>query len=143
MSEQILNMSGRVRSGFEHLHLFRPVFHLPLPALLPIAETFLRRTSSFVYLDATGRGVPLRATLGVEQGDVLGPLLFAMAFRAPLERLRRRLVDLFSIVRSSFQLKSNWNNKKSNDSLDLGIIAYEPRFEPRFESPTPPIRLGL
>ena len=64
------------------------------PALLPATEAFLRRTSSFVYLDASGRGVPLLATLGVEQGDVLGPLLFAMAFRAPLERLRRRLVDL-------------------------------------------------
>ena len=64
------------------------------PALLPASEAFLRRTSSFVYLDASGRGVPLLATLGVEQGDVLGPLLFAMAFRAPLERLRRKLVDL-------------------------------------------------
>ena len=35
-----------------------------------------------------------RATLGVEQGDVLGPLLFAMAFRRPVERLRELLVDV-------------------------------------------------
>merc|ERR1711969_381195 len=52
------------------------------PALVPMAEAFLRRPSSFVFLDATGRGVALQATLGVEQGDVLGPLLFAVAFRA-------------------------------------------------------------
>ena len=58
------------------------------PALLPMAEAFLRRASSFVFQDASGQGVELRATLGVEQGDVLGPLLFAVAFRRPLEELR-------------------------------------------------------
>ena len=30
----------------------------------------------------------MQATLGVEQGDVLGPLLFAVAFRKPVEQLR-------------------------------------------------------
>ena len=64
------------------------------PVLLPLAETFLRRASSFVYQGAAGRGELLRATLGVEQGDVLGPLLFAMAFRRPVERLRELLVDV-------------------------------------------------
>ena len=58
------------------------------PALLPMAEAFLRRASSFVFQDASGHGVEPRATLGVEQGDVLGPLLFAVAFRRPLEELR-------------------------------------------------------
>ena len=62
------------------------------PALLPMAEMFLRRASSFVYQDASGHGVELRATLGVEQGDVLGPLLFAVAFRRPLEELREALL---------------------------------------------------
>ena len=64
------------------------------PMLQPLAETFLRRSSSFVYQGAAGRGELLRATLGVEQGDVLGPLLFAMAFRRPVERLRELLVDV-------------------------------------------------
>ena len=36
----------------------------------------------------------LRATRGVEQGDVLGPLLFSAAFRASLAALRERLLDL-------------------------------------------------
>ena len=58
------------------------------PALLPIAETFLRRASTFVYLGSDGRGEALHATFGVEQGDVLGPLLFALAFRKPVEALR-------------------------------------------------------
>ena len=49
--------------------------------------------SSFVYQGAAG-GELLRATLGVEQGDVLGPLLFAMAFRRPVERLRELRVDV-------------------------------------------------
>ena len=62
------------------------------PALLPLADTFLRCASSFVYQDSEGRGQLLRATLGVEQGDVLGPLLFAMAFRRPVEELRTTLV---------------------------------------------------
>ena len=62
------------------------------PALLPMAETFLRRTSSFVFLGAGGQGSVLQATLGVEQGDVLAPLLFAVAFRRPVERLREILV---------------------------------------------------
>ena len=64
------------------------------PVLLPLAETFLRRSSSFVYQGAAGEGELLRATLGVEQGDVLGPLLFAMAFRRPVERLPELLVDV-------------------------------------------------
>ena len=34
----------------------------------------------------------MQATLGVEQGDVLGPLLFAVAFREPVEALRAALV---------------------------------------------------
>ena len=51
-----------------------------VPALLPMAEAFLRRASSFVYQDASGRGVELRATLGAEQGDVLGPILFGKCF---------------------------------------------------------------
>ena len=38
------------------------------------------------------RGELLRATLRVEQGDVLGPLLFAVGFRRPVERLRAALV---------------------------------------------------
>ena len=63
------------------------------PALLPMAEAFLRRASSFVFQDASGLGVELRATLGVEQGDVLGPLLFAVAFRRPLEELREALLS--------------------------------------------------
>ena len=62
------------------------------PALLPLAETFLRRASSFVFQGADGRGEVLLATLGVEQGDVLGPLLFAVAFRKPVEALRAALV---------------------------------------------------
>jgi len=62
------------------------------PALLPLAETFLRRASSFVFQGAGGRGAVLQATLGVEQGDVLGPLLFALAFRRPVEELRAALV---------------------------------------------------
>ena len=37
------------------------------PALLPLAETFLRRASSFVSQSSGGRGVVLRATLGVKQ----------------------------------------------------------------------------
>ena len=73
----------------------RAVFHAVAehaPALLPLAETFLRRSSSFVYLSAAGVGELLHATLGVEQGNVLGPLLFAMAFRRPVEELRAALV---------------------------------------------------
>ena len=34
----------------------------------------------------------MEATLGVEQGDVLGPLLFAVGFRKPVEGLRASLV---------------------------------------------------
>ena len=34
----------------------------------------------------------LRATRGVEQGDVLGPLLFAAGVRGPLAALRERLL---------------------------------------------------
>ena len=64
------------------------------PALLPMAELFLRRASTFLFLDASGEGVELRATRGVEQGDVLGPLLFSAAFRASLAALRERLLDL-------------------------------------------------
>ena len=51
------------------------------PALPPMAKAFLRRTSSFVFLGAGGQGSVPQATLGVEQGDVLAPLLFAVAFR--------------------------------------------------------------
>ena len=58
------------------------------PALLPLAVTFLRRASSFVFQGAGGLGEVLQATLGLEQGDVLGPLLFAVAFRKPVEALR-------------------------------------------------------
>ena len=67
------------------------------PALLPIAETFLRRASTFVYLGSDGRGEALHATLGVEQGDVLGPLLFALAFRKPVEALREALLTLLQV----------------------------------------------
>ena len=56
-----------------------------------MAETFLRRTSSFVFLGAGGQGSVPQATLGVEQGDVLAPLLFAVALRRPVERLREIL----------------------------------------------------
>jgi len=62
------------------------------PELLPLAETFMRRASSFVFQGAGGSGELLQATLGVEQGDVLGPLLFAVAFRKPVEALRAALV---------------------------------------------------
>ena len=55
------------------------------PALVPMAELFL---------DASGGGVELRATRGVEQGDVLAPLLFSAAFRGSLAALRERLLDL-------------------------------------------------
>ena len=48
------------------------------PALLPMAELFLRRASTFLFLDASGEGVELRATRGVEQGDPWGPFLFAL-----------------------------------------------------------------
>ena len=61
------------------------------PALLPFAETFLRRASTFVFVDAGGQGAVLGATLGVEQGDVLGPVRFAVAFRGPVAALRERL----------------------------------------------------
>ena len=64
------------------------------PALLPLAETFLRRPSTFVFVGAEGRGTVLQATKGVEQGDVLGPLLFAVAFRKPVAELRERLLEL-------------------------------------------------
>ena len=63
------------------------------PALLPLAEAFLRRPSSFVFVGASGQGEVLQATKGVEQGDVLGPLLFAAAFRGPLAELRDRLLS--------------------------------------------------
>ena len=62
------------------------------PALLPLAEAFLRRTSTFVFVGAAGEGVVLGATRGVEQGDVLGPVLFAAAFRKPVAALRERLL---------------------------------------------------
>ena len=68
------------------------------PVLLPLAETFLRRTSSFLYLGADGQGEELHATLGVEQGDVLGPLLFAVGFRRPVETLRAALVVALSLA---------------------------------------------
>ena len=63
------------------------------PALLPMAETFLRRACSFVFQEASGHGVELRAALGVELGDVLGPPLFAVAFRQSLEELRGTPLD--------------------------------------------------
>ena len=63
------------------------------PALLPFAETFLRRASTFVFVDAGGQGAVLGATRGVEQGDVLGPVLFAAAFRTPVAALRERLLE--------------------------------------------------
>ena len=47
--------------------------------------------SSSWVLAARGR-CSLQATLGVEQGDVLALLLFAVAFRRPVERLREILV---------------------------------------------------
>ena len=64
------------------------------PALLPLAETFLCRASTFLFLAAGGEGAELRATRGVEQGDVLGPLLFAAGVRKPLAALRESLLQL-------------------------------------------------
>ena len=77
------------------------------PALLPMAEAFLRRTSSFVFLGAGGQGSVLQATLGVEQGDVLAPLLFAVAFRRPVERLRETRV-------TALVAEHIYNSKKRN-----------------------------
>ena len=45
-----------------------------------------------VFQGAAGLGEILEATLGVEQGDVLGPVLFAVAFHKPVEALRTALV---------------------------------------------------
>ena len=42
------------------------------PELLPMVEMFWRRALSFAFQDASGHGVEMRATLGVEPGDVLG-----------------------------------------------------------------------
>ena len=46
----------------------------------------------------------LPATLGVEQGDVLAPLLFAVAFRRPVERLRETLVETL-VVQHGYSLE--------------------------------------
>ncbi len=64
------------------------------PALVPLAETFLCRASTFLFLAAGGEGVELRAARGVEQGDVLGPLLYAAGVRKPLAALRESLLQL-------------------------------------------------
>ena len=45
------------------------------PELVPFASLFLRRRSSFIYVNEQGRGELLGAVEGVEQGDPLGPLL--------------------------------------------------------------------
>ena len=45
-------------------------------------------------MGADGRGEELYATLGVERGDVLGPLLFAAGVRKPLAALRESLLRL-------------------------------------------------
>ena len=59
-----------------------------------MSELFLRRSSTFLFQGPGGGGVELLATRGVEQGDVLGPLLFSAAFRRSLETLRERLLDV-------------------------------------------------
>ena len=64
------------------------------PAFLPMAETFLRRATSFLFQGTAGSGVVLEATKGVEQGDVLGPYFFALAVRGPLATLRNSLLEL-------------------------------------------------
>ena len=95
------------------------------PALLPLAEAFLRRPSSFVFVDASGQGEVLQATKGVEQGDVLGPLLFAAAFRGPLAALRDRLLDCL-------ETECGYTREQAEAELVLGayLLGRRPRVPP-------------
>ena len=83
------------------------------PALLPLADAFLRRASTFLYLGPGGRGVALCATRGVKQGDVLGPLLFAAGVRGPLAALRESLLQLL-------EAEHNYTREQAEAELVLG-----------------------
>ena len=83
------------------------------PALLPLAEAFLRRPSTFVFVKGSGKGVPLRATRGVEQVDVLGPLFFAVAFRKPVAALCEQLLQCL-------EEEHGFSREQAEDELVVG-----------------------
>ena len=60
--------------------------------LLPFAKLFCCRSSEYLFWDGTGKCHKLSATSGVDQGDPLDPLLFALG-------LKQRLADLEAKLR--------------------------------------------
>ena len=71
----------------------------------------------------------LQATLGVEQGDLLGPLFFAVGFRRPVERLRAALVAAL-VVEEGYAPEEAEAAVVLGAYLDDVLVGPQPRWPP-------------
>ena len=62
-----------------------------VPEIAPCATMFSQRRSLYLYWDAKGECHWLYSTDGIDQGDPLAPLLFALGFKPHLEQLESDL----------------------------------------------------
>ena len=69
------------------------------PSLAPVAAAWLCQPTTHLVWDGGGKGLPIRATRGVDQGCPLSPAFFAMALAGPLDRIHSRLATLSSSCR--------------------------------------------
>jgi hypothetical protein len=64
------------------------------PALLPTVTAWLGRATTHTFWDSAGKGLPVHATTGVDQGCPLSPALFAIGIADALEVIHTRLLQL-------------------------------------------------
>jgi len=78
------------------------------PCLTPVVSAWLCRPTTHFFWGDGSKGLPIRATCGVDQGCPLSPALFAIGIADALERIQGRLVTLAPSARVSPTLTTSW-----------------------------------
>ena len=64
------------------------------PGLMPVVSAWLCQPTEHLFWGVGGKGSPIRATRGVDQGCPLSPALFAIGLADALERIQGRLAAI-------------------------------------------------